>query len=67
MRLALDTIAEKEGIEVDELQVDKEVAAATEGKKTKADEIERFRISIRRQLLRQGALNRMIEIARGEE
>ena len=67
VRLALDEIAKREGVELDESAVEAEVVRLAEGQKATAQDLERLRQMTRRQLLRQGALNRMIEIARGEE
>ena len=67
VRLALDEIAKREGVELDETAVESEVARLAEGQKATSEDIERLRQMTRRQLLRQGALNRMVEIARGEE
>ena len=64
--LALDALADGEGLEVDESQVDREVARVTEGRKITASQRERVRDIARRDLMRRAAAERMMEIAGGD-
>ena len=64
--LALDAVADTEGLEVDESQVDRDVARIAEGRKLTASQRARLRDIARRDLTRRAAAQRMMEIAGGD-
>lgn len=66
LELALDALAEAEGLDVDEGQVDREVAGVTEGRKVGAQQRRRLRRAARSDLLRRAAAERAMEIAAGQ-
>jgi len=67
LELALDALAAAEGLEVDEAQVEREVAGLAAG--SKLDGVRRRRLGdlARHDLIRRAAANRMLEIAGGDE
>ncbi|MFN2581579.1 MAG: trigger factor, partial [Candidatus Dormibacteria bacterium] len=64
--LALDALAQHEGVEVDESQVDREVRRVAEGRRLDASQRRRLRDIARRDLVRRAAAERMLEIAGGD-
>jgi len=64
--LALDALADAEGLEVDEAQVDREVRRIGEGRRLDASQRRRLHEIARRDLLRRAAADRMLEIAGGD-
>jgi trigger factor len=67
LELALDALAAAEGLEVDEAQVEREVASLAAGSKLDAVRRRRLRDLARHDLIRRAAANRMLEIAGGDE
>jgi trigger factor len=67
LELALDALASAEGLEVDEAQVEREVAGLATG--GKLDPVRRRRLSdlARHDMVRRAAANRLLEIAGGDE
>jgi trigger factor len=65
--LALEALADAEGLEVDETQVDREVRRIAEGRRLTASQRTRLQEIARRDLLRRAAAERMLEIAGGDE
>jgi len=66
LELALDTLAEAEGIEVDEAAVVREEQRLAEGRKLTAQQRRRIHQAAHIDLARRGAGERLIEIVRGE-
>lgn len=66
LELALDALANAEGIEVDEAQVDRETKRLAEGQRLDAPQRRRLRDIARRDLRRRAAGSRILEIARSE-
>jgi len=66
LELALAALAAAEQLEVDESQVDREAARVAEGRRLTADQRRRLRSATREDLLRRAAIDRALEIARGE-
>lgn len=64
--LALDAVADTEGLEVDESQVDRDVTRIAEGRKLTGSQRARLRDIARRDLTRRAAAERMMEIAGGD-
>ena len=67
LELALDALASAEGIEVDETQVQREVQRISEGRRLDASQRRRLHDLARRDLLRQAAAQRLLEIVGGDE
>lgn len=67
LELALDTLAATEGIEVDETQVRRETERIAEGRRLDAAQRRRLTDIARRDLVRQAAGQRLLEIAAGDE
>ena len=65
--LALDALANAEGLEVDESQVARETQRIAEGRRLSASQRERLGELSRRDLLRRAAAERVLEIAGGDE
>jgi trigger factor len=67
LELALDALASAEGLEVDEAQVEREVAGLAAG--GKLDPVRRRRLNdlARHDMVRRAAANRLLEIAGGDE
>ncbi len=64
--LALQALANAEGIEVDEADVEREEQRLAKGRKLTADQRRRLHRSVHRDLELRGAARRAVEIARGE-
>lgn len=64
--LALDALANAEGLEVDESQVDRDAKRIAEGRRLTATQRHRLQDIARRDLLRRAAAERMLEIAGGD-
>ena len=64
--LALDALANAEGLEVDESQVDRDARRIAEGRRLTATQRHRLHDIARRDLLRRAAAERMMEIAGGD-
>ncbi|MBV8195933.1 MAG: trigger factor, partial [Candidatus Dormibacteraeota bacterium] len=64
--LALDAVADAEGLDIDESQVDREVQRIAEGRRLTASQRRRLHDVARRDLLRRAAAERMLEIAGGD-
>ena len=65
--LALDALAAAEGLDVDDTQVQREVKRVAEGRKLDASQRRRLHDLARRDLMRQAAVNRLVEIVDGDE
>ena len=66
LELALDALAAAEQLEIDETQVDREVRRLAEGRRFTPDQLRRLRAATREDLLRQAAIERAVDIARGQ-
>ena len=64
--LALDALANAEGLEVDESQVDRDARRISEGRRLTATQRHRLHDIARRDLMRRAAAERMMEIAGGD-
>lgn len=64
--LALDALANREGLEVDESQVERDARRIAEGRRLTASQRHRLRDIARSDLLRRAAAERMMEIAGGD-
>ncbi|HEY4869118.1 MAG TPA: trigger factor, partial [Candidatus Dormibacteraeota bacterium] len=67
LELALDALAAAEGLEVDESQVQREVQRVSEGRKLDAGQRRRLQNIARRDLVRQAAGQRLLEIVGGDD
>jgi trigger factor len=67
LELALDALAAAEGLEVDEGQVQREVQRVSEGRKLDAGQRRRLQNIARRDLVRQAAGQRLLEIVGGDD
>ena len=67
LELALDALAAAEGLEVDESQVQREVQRIGEGRKIDAAQRRRLQDIARRDLVRQAAGQRLLEIVGGDD
>jgi trigger factor len=67
LELALDALAAAEGLEVDEAQVEREVAGLAAGSKLDPSRRRRLGDLARHDMIRRAAANRMLEIAGGDE
>jgi trigger factor len=67
LELALDALAAAEGLEVDESQVQREVQRISDGRKVDAARRRRLQDIARRDLVRQAAGQRLLEIVGGDD
>ena len=65
--LALDALAGAEGVEIDESQVQREVQRIAEGRRLDATQRRRLQELARRDLVRQAAAQRLLEIVGGDD
>ena len=66
LQLALDALADSEGLEVEESQVEREEERLTAGRKLTADQRHRIHHAAHADLTRRAAVDRLLEIARGQ-
>ncbi|MGD0834401.1 MAG: trigger factor [Candidatus Dormibacteria bacterium] len=64
--LALSALAAAEQLDVDESQVEREAQRIAAGRRVTPDQRRRLRVAARQDLLRQAAVGRAVEIARGD-